>query len=112
MDKLAHHNPGARKGIEPTGAWTEVQAEPGGTGVRPCARCDQEPAVPGQRWGKKCRAAYNKKWRKQMVSVPREMLPVELRTARRRKAAKRLANAAPVNAWSTKREWERIDAND
>jgi hypothetical protein len=31
---------------------------------RPCTKCQNEPASPGQRWGKKCRAEYMRDWRK------------------------------------------------
>lgn len=29
-----------------------------------CTKCQNEPRAPGQRWGKRCRADYQKLWRK------------------------------------------------
>lgn len=31
---------------------------------RLCSKCQNEPRTAGQRWGKKCRAAYQRQWRK------------------------------------------------
>lgn len=58
--------------------------------TRLCSECGIEPRRPGQRTGLKCHAAYMKKWRAGHVSVPRGLLPVEQRTARGRKASRRL----------------------
>lgn len=29
-----------------------------------CTKCQNEPRIPGQRWGRKCRAEYMRDWRK------------------------------------------------
>lgn len=91
-----------------------------------CSKCGAEPAAPGQRWGRKCRAESAKKRRKETVRVPREFVvrgtldangrvrAAALLKARKRtrKGKKPAGKTAPVNGWATKREWERIDAHD
>lgn len=37
--------------------------------VTVCSKCRQEPRVPGQRWGKKCRAAYMRDLRRRQIVV-------------------------------------------
>lgn len=39
-----------------------------------CSKCGQEAALPGQRWGRKCRAAYARERRKATVRVPGEFV--------------------------------------
>lgn len=29
-----------------------------------CSKCQNEPRIPGQRWGRGCRALYMRQWRK------------------------------------------------
>lgn len=83
----------------------ECGGPPGGHGIRPCAKCGAEPRAKGQRWGRQCRAAYEKKRRRGRVFVPREFVRRgtldergRVKAARVLKARKRLRRAAGAPA--------------
>lgn len=58
--------------------------------TRRLCSCHHHYCRPGQRDCRWCHAEAGRKHRQKLVSVPREMLPVELWTARGRKALRRL----------------------
>jgi hypothetical protein len=63
---------------------------------RVLCRCLKHFRRPGGRDCRQCHAASNQRHRQKMVSVPRDLLPVELWTARGRKALKRLGKRVVV----------------
>lgn len=55
---------------------------PGGSSLPPaalagldlCTKCSREPVTAGQRWGKACRAAYMRSWRRRRKQVQLDLL--------------------------------------